>query len=99
MKKLLSIFLENINEFNLENFLVSAVNIYNKTIYRITKYTPNEIFYNSNEDFFKLIENNILDNYNKTNKTELIFKEIEKMIAEEKMSIACPVPGPILGKY
>ena len=77
---LLSMFLENINKFNLENSLVRAVNIYNKTIHRITKHTPNEIFYSSNEDFFKLIINNILDNYNKANKTNLIFKEQEKIL-------------------
>ena len=41
---LLSNFLEKKNEFNLENSLVHADNIYNKTIHRVTKSTPNEIF-------------------------------------------------------
>ena len=39
---LLSIFLENINSFNLETSIIKVMNIYNRKIHKTTKYTPNE---------------------------------------------------------
>ena len=77
---LLSIFLENINEFHLEHSLKKVINIYNRTVHRVTKFTPNEIFFNSNEEFFKTVKSNIINNYKKDNKNEILFKEKEKIL-------------------
>ena len=60
---LLSLYLENINSFDIENALFKTMNIYNKSIHRITKFSPNEVFYSTNEDFFKIIKNNVIDKF------------------------------------
>ena len=49
---LLGIFLNDINDFNIEIALLKAVNIYNNNIHRITKYSPNKIFYSNNKELF-----------------------------------------------
>ena len=41
---LLSIYLENINSFDLEFALSKVMNNYNNIVHSITKFTPNEIF-------------------------------------------------------
>ena len=69
---LLSIYLENINDFNIEASLIKVMNIYNKSIHKITKYTLNEVFYSSNEELFKIIKNNIINHYNKVCKKNII---------------------------
>ncbi len=57
------------------------MNIYNKTIHRIKKYTPNEVFYSTNNDLFLKVKNNIIDNYNKSiSNLEYNFKVNEKSL-------------------
>ena len=57
---LLSLFLENIKDFNLEKHLIKDMNIYNKTKNWIIKITPNEIYNSINPDLFEIIKKNIL---------------------------------------
>lgn len=77
---LLSLYLENINSFDIENALFKTMNVYNKSIHRITKFSPIEVFYSTNEDLFKLIKNNIIDNFKNINKSEINFKNNEKVL-------------------
>ena len=42
--QLLALYLENISEFILETAIVKAMNIYNKAIHKVTKYSPIEVF-------------------------------------------------------
>ena len=74
---MLGIFLDDINNFNLENALLKAVNIYNNNIHRITKFSPNEIFYSNNQELFKCVYNNILNNYNNSCIKDSLFKKEE----------------------
>lgn len=78
---LLSIFLENLKEFNIERALKKVMNIYNKTKHRITKFTPNEIFFSTNKDLFLKVKNHIIENYNKSNANLILnFSEKEKCL-------------------
>ena len=78
--QLLALYLENIVEFNLETAIVKVMNIYNKAIHKVTKYSPNEIFYSHDENLFKKVHENILDFFNKNQKKESIFKSNEKCL-------------------
>ena len=73
--------MENIHEFNIETALRKVMNIYNKTKHRITKFSPNEIFFSTNKELFLKVKNNIIENYNKSNANLLInFTENEKCL-------------------
>lgn len=56
---LLSLYLENIKEFNIEIALKKVMNIYNNTFHKTIKFSPNEVFYNKNIEFHKIIYNNL----------------------------------------
>ena len=64
---LLSLFLENINSFNLETSLIKVMNVYNKSIHKTAKHSPYEVFYSKNETLYKEIHDKILANYKKYN--------------------------------
>ena len=49
------------------------MNTYNKTVHKVTKFTSFEVFYNSNNEFYKIIYNNTLEHHNKNRKTNPIF--------------------------
>ena len=70
---LLTIFLENTNEFNLEKDLIKYMNIYNKSVHQTTKFSPYEVFYKNDENFYKYIHDKILDKYNKNIIKDSIF--------------------------
>jgi hypothetical protein len=78
--QLLALYLENISEFNLETAIVKAMNIYNKAIHKVTKYSPNEVFYSHDENLFQKVHDNILEFFNKNQKKESIFKSNEKCL-------------------
>ena len=80
---LLSIFLENIHEFNIETALRKVMNIYNKTNHRITKFSPNEIFFSTNKELFLKVKNNIIENYNKITPIYSLILQKMKMLIKE----------------
>ena len=73
-------FIENIKSFNIEESLKLAVNNYNKIKHNITKYTPNELFFSSNNEIFKSVYNNTIEYYNNKSKNYLSFKVGEKCL-------------------
>ena len=56
---LLSLYLENTKEFNIKIALKKVMNIYNNTFHKTIKFSPNEVFYNKNIEFHKIIYNNL----------------------------------------
>ena len=68
-------FIEDTNNLNL-----LCVHHYNNTIHSVTKFTPNEIFYSSDNELFHKVYNNILNYYNKNNKKEYLYKIGEKCL-------------------
>ena len=46
---------------NIETALAKVMNIYNKTVHKVTKFSPYEVFYNKKEEFHKIIYNNIIN--------------------------------------
>ena len=76
---LLALYSENSNDFNLVQFVKKVMNIYNRSIHSVTLYSPNEIFNNSNENYFEVVYDNILHYYEK-NKTTSIFNVNEKCL-------------------
>ena len=77
---LLSEYIENYSNFNIEYSLDNVMNIYNQLVNRTTKYSPNEIFYNTNPEFHKVVYKNILEYYNKNTKNFPIFNIGEKCL-------------------
>ena len=73
-------YLENINNFDLETSIIKVMNVYNNSIHHTTKHNPNEVFYNRNEAFLKEFHDNILESYKKYNKMETLFKINEKCL-------------------
>ena len=69
-KGLLYILLEDTKNFNIKKALKKVMNNYNNTVHVVTKYTPNEIFYTSNEELLKNVYNNTYDYYNNRIKNE-----------------------------
>ena len=67
-------FLDNNKDYNLDIILPKVVNRYNNTIHTITKYSPNEFFYSSNEELHKKVYMNILDYYKKKGNNSVLFK-------------------------
>ena len=53
---------------------------YNHTKHKTTKFTPNEIFYKTSEEFYKIIYNNTFDYYEKNNKSSSLFQINEKCL-------------------
>ena len=49
---LLTCYLENTDNFDIEFSLKKVMNSYNHPVHKTTKYNPNEIFYNHNEEVF-----------------------------------------------
>ena len=77
---LLCIFLEDQEHFNLEKSLIKVMNSYNKTVHKVTIYTPNEVFYNNNKEFYKIIYNNTNEFYNKNSIKFNLFNIHEKCL-------------------
>ena len=76
---LLAIYLEDINEFNLETSLHKVMNNYNKSIHNVTLFSPYEVFYNSKDELFKIVYDNIQKYYQNKTKNSL-FNEKEKCL-------------------
>ena len=76
---LLAIYLEEINSFNIESSLHKVVNNYNKSIHNVTQFSPYEVFYNSNEELFKIAYDNTQKYYQNKMKKSL-FNENEKSL-------------------
>ena len=73
-------YIENPNNCNIEDSLSIVVNEYNNTIHSVTKFTPYEIFYGSDEELFKKVYNNIFNYYNNKNNTNFLYKIGEKCL-------------------
>ena len=56
------------------------MNIYNKAIHKVTKYSPNEVFYCHDENLFQKVNDNTLEFFNKNHKKESIFYFNEKCL-------------------
>ena len=61
-------FIENKDEFELNNILLDAINIHNNNIHTKTKYKPIELFSNTNEDVFNEMNKNIKKGFINKNK-------------------------------
>ena len=77
---LLAGYLENIQQFNIEISIKKVMKRYNRTKHKTTKFAPNEIFYNTSEEFYKIIYNNTFDYYEKNNKSNCLFQINEKCL-------------------
>ena len=62
-RELISKFLENINNFNLEESLKKTITNYNRIKHRVTKYSPIEVFFSNEKSLFENVYKNILDFY------------------------------------
>ena len=57
----------------------AIISDYNNTIHNVTKATPLEFFYSSNNKFLKKIKKNILNYYNKKNNNILDYELDDKV--------------------
>ena len=72
--------MEDKNNFILSKALETTINAYNNTIHSVTKHTPLEIFYSTNNKFLKKIKNNIINYYDKRKKIEQSFELDDKIL-------------------
>ena len=77
-KGLICNFIENSNNFNLELELKKVVLNYNKTLHKVTKFCPIEIFFSSDNELYKKVYNNVLEFYSKSQKNNIVYKVGEK---------------------
>ena len=77
---LLSKFLDDQTNFDIKKDLSIIMNIYNNSVHRITRHTPNEVFYSENKDLFLEVYNNILNFYKQTQKDNIMYNQNEKVL-------------------
>ena len=79
--------LENKNKFIIKDALESTVSAYNNTIHNVTRATPLEIFYSTNNKFLKKIKKNILNYYNKKNNNLLDYELDDKVLISSNIIV------------
>ena len=79
--------LENNNNFNIEKSLEDINKEYNKTIHNVTKASPYEIFFSTNDKYFKNIKQNIINYYKKKDKILLDIDLEDKVLINSNILI------------
>ena len=81
-KELICKYLENIDNFDLENALIKTINNYNRIRHRVTKYSPIEVFFSTDESLFDKVYNNTLEYYNNFQKNNILYEKEEKCLMQ-----------------
>ena len=55
-KGLLFLFLDDVQNFNLKSALKIVMNNYNNNVHKVTKNSPNEVFYSTNYELFDKVK-------------------------------------------
>ena len=79
-KALLSKFVSDPNNFNLEESLNEVMINYNKCIHSTTNHTPNVVFYSTSSDLYNEVIKNTLDRFNNIRKLGYNFAVNEKCL-------------------
>ena len=79
--------LENKNKFSIKEALESTISAYNQTLHSVTKATPLEVFYSTNNVYLKKIKKNILQFYDKKKKNTLEYELDDKVLISSNILI------------
>ena len=86
-RELISKFLENINNFNLEESLKKTITNYNRIKHRVTKYSPIEVFFSNEKTLFENVYKNTLDFYINSQKNSIVYNDGDLCLMENNIMI------------